>query len=86
YKSGKLERMTTTDPYSVSLSTASRFSQLVNLEGEQAKPNGWDAQSVPPLAKPEDSIIYELHIRDFSNADKGGTPSYNGKYLAFTEG
>ncbi len=86
YKSGKLERMTTTDPYSVSLSTASRFSQLVDLEGGQAKPVGWDAQSVPPLAKPEDSIIYELHIRDFSNSDKGGTPSYNGKYLAFTEG
>ena len=58
----------------------------MDLQGEQAKPAGWDGQNIPPLAKPEDSIIYELHIRDFSNTDKGGTPAYNGKYLAFTEG
>jgi len=75
----------TTDPYSVSLSTDSRYSQLVDLNKAETKPAGWDAQSIPAIAKPEDNIIYELHVRDFSGSDKLGTPAYNGKYLAFTE-
>ncbi|WED22984.1 alpha-amylase [Vibrio sp. JC009] len=81
----RIEWMMTTDPYSVSLSTASRYSQLVDLNGEASKPEGWDSQTVTPQNKPEDNIIYELHIRDFSGSDTVGTKAYNGGYLAFTE-
>lgn len=81
----RIEWMMTTDPYSVSLSTASRYSQLVDLNSNASKPEGWDSQSITPLNKPEDNIIYELHIRDFSGSDTAGTADYNGGYLAFTE-
>ena len=84
-KTGHIEWMTTTDPYSLSLSTSSLYSQLVDLSDPAAKPVGWDAQMIPTLATPEENIIYELHIRDFSASDSKGSPEYDGKYLAFTE-
>ncbi|NOH85379.1 alpha-amylase, partial [Vibrio sp. 03-59-1] len=84
-KTNHLEWMTTTDPYSVSLSTSSRYSQLVDLAASETKPVGWDSQDIKPIEKPEDNIIYELHVRDFSDSDEQGTPAYDGKYLAFTE-
>ncbi|MDF2153956.1 alpha-amylase [Vibrio sp. CAU 1672] len=84
-KTNLLEWVMTTDPYSVSLSTGSLYSQLVDMADEQTKPQGWDTQTIPPIGKPEDNIIYEMHVRDFSGSDLDGTPAYNGKYLAFTE-
>ncbi|WP_211217175.1 alpha-amylase [Psychromonas hadalis] len=84
-KTNKIEWVMTTDPYSVSLSTNSRYSQLVDLNDAITKPAGWDAQTIPTIGEPEDNIIYELHVRDFSGSDTQGTPAYNGKYLAFTE-
>uniref|UniRef100_UPI000688512C alpha-amylase n=1 Tax=Psychromonas ossibalaenae TaxID=444922 RepID=UPI000688512C len=84
-KTNKIEWVMTTDPYSVSLSTDSRYSQLVDLSQADSKPDGWDEQSIPAINKPEDNIIYELHVRDFSGSDQEGTAAYNGKYLAFTE-
>ncbi|EOC1775195.1 pullulanase-type alpha-1,6-glucosidase [Vibrio fluvialis] len=84
-KTRQVEWMMTTDPYSLSLSTSSLYSQLVDLESPQSKPSGWDNQMVPELSAPEDNIIYEVHIRDFSASDTKGTPELNGKYLAFLE-
>ncbi|MFC6440847.1 alpha-1,6-glucosidase domain-containing protein [Bowmanella sp. JS7-9] len=83
--SGKLETLEVTDPYSVSLSTNSRFSQFVNLADEDLKPAGWDEQTIPTIANPEDAVIYEGHIRDFSAMDSSTTQANRGKYLAFTE-
>ncbi|NAX44728.1 MULTISPECIES: pullulanase-type alpha-1,6-glucosidase [unclassified Vibrio] len=84
-KTAQLEWMTTTDPYSQSLSTSSLYSQLVDLTAAESKPDDWDAQIIPELSHPEDNILYEVHIRDFSNSDSKGTAEYNGKYLAFLE-
>lgn len=84
-KTAQLEWMTITDPYSQSLSTSSLYSQLVDLTAAESKPDGWDDQAIPELSNPEDNILYELHIRDFSNSDNQGTAAYNGKYLAFLE-
>ncbi|MDN3611962.1 pullulanase-type alpha-1,6-glucosidase [Vibrio ostreicida] len=81
----QVEWMMTTDPYSLSLSTSSLYSQLVDLDDPQSKPLGWDEHQIPTLAKPEDHIIYELHVRDFSLSDSQGRPENNGKYLAFLE-
>lgn len=84
-KTAQVEWMSTTDPYSLSLSTNSRYSQLVDLSDPATKPAGWDEQMIPTLTNPEDNIVYEVHIRDFSASDSKGTPAYDGKYLAFTE-
>ncbi len=83
---GKIETNLVTDPYSFSLSTNSQRSQIVDLTDDALKPPGWDtlASRKPALAAPEDIVIYELHIRDFSIADQTVPEDYRGTYPAFT--
>lgn len=84
--SGKVERLVTTDPYSLSLSTNSKHSQIVSLDDALSQPEGWHLQQDNPLTAPEDAIFYETHIRDFSYADKQLTnEASRGKYGAFLE-
>jgi pullulanase-type alpha-1,6-glucosidase len=82
----KVETNLVTDPYSFSLSTNSKRSQIVDLTDAALKPPGWDmlASRKPALAAPEDIVIYELHIRDFSIADQTAPENYRGTYMAFT--
>lgn len=80
-----IELLETTDPYSVSLSTNGRYTQFVNLNDNDLKPAGWDNHSVPTVSDPEDIIIYEGHIRDFSILDDSTSPEHRGKFMAFTE-
>ena len=83
---GKFERLITTDPYSLSLSINSEYSQVVDLNASETMPAGWKTQTVPTVEAPEDLILYETHIRDFSAFDsKLSSPSYRGKYKAFSE-
>tara|TARA_R110000737_G_scaffold43716_1_gene64235 strand:+ start:6664 stop:10716 length:4053 start_codon:yes stop_codon:yes gene_type:complete len=79
------EQLAVTDPYAVSLSTNGRYSQFVDLLDEDLKPTNWDAHTVPTITDPEDTIIYEGHIRDFSILDQSTSAAHRGKYLAFTE-
>ena len=81
----KVETTEATDPYSLSVSTNGRYSQFVNLNDDDLKPAGWDDRTVPTVAKPEDIVIYEGHVRDFSIRDQSVTAANRGKYLAFTE-
>ena len=83
-KTGKIEKNLVTDPYSVSLSINSHRSQIVDLGDAALKPNGWDTLSKPALEAPEDSVIYELHIRDFSICDPIVPEDFRGTYKAFT--
>ena len=48
-------------------------------------PPGWQDLAKPPLAAPEDSVIYELHVRDFSIHDETVPPDERGTFKAFTE-
>jgi len=80
-----IETLEATDPYSVALSSNGRHTQFVNLDDADLKPEGWDKHKVPELGAPEDAVIYETHIRDFSILDESTRPEYRGKYLAFTE-
>jgi pullulanase-type alpha-1,6-glucosidase len=73
-----------TDPCSVSLSTNSARSQIVDLEDPSLKPPGWDALRKPPLDAPEDVVLYELHVRDFSASDPSVPEALRGTYRAFT--
>jgi pullulanase-type alpha-1,6-glucosidase len=75
-----------TDPYSLALTTNSQRSIVVDLQDPALKPSGWDRLAKPALAQPEDSTIYELHVRDFSITDETVRPAHRGTYLAFTEG
>ncbi|REL32015.1 pullulanase-type alpha-1,6-glucosidase [Thalassotalea euphylliae] len=83
---GKVEEIVTTDPYSLSLSTNSEYSQIVNLNANYTQPKNWESQAQPALAASEDAVLYEVHIRDFSaNEAKLSNTAYRGKYKAFTE-
>ena len=73
-----------TDPYSVSLSTNSLRSQIVDLADPALAPAGWNTMVKPPLAAPEDIVVYELHIRDFSAYDQSVPADLRGTYKAFT--
>jgi pullulanase len=75
-----------TDPYSFSLSTNSARSQIVDLNDPALMPDGWLETVKPELAAPEDIVLYELHIRDFSITDETVSDDYRGTYMAFTEG
>lgn len=73
-----------TDPYSVSLAMNSTRSQLVDLSNPQLMPDGWMDLSKPPLQNPEDIVVYELHVRDFSVNDPSVPQEMQGTFKAFT--
>lgn len=73
-----------TDPYSFSLATNSQKSQIVNLADLALAPAGWDSLAKPPLTAPEDIVLYELHVRDFSIFDESVPAEQRGTFMAFT--
>jgi pullulanase-type alpha-1,6-glucosidase len=81
--SNKVETFNVTDPYSVNLSTNGVYSQIVDLADPALQPPGWTTFAKPPLAAPEDIVIYESHIRDFSTLDPTVPAEQAGKFLAF---
>ncbi len=81
---GKIETNLVTDPYSFSLSTNSLRSQIVDLNDPALKSSDWDTLQKPSLAAPEDIVLYELHIRDFSIHDQTVPEDLRGTYKAFT--
>ncbi|WP_042414374.1 pullulanase-type alpha-1,6-glucosidase [Streptacidiphilus anmyonensis] len=74
-----------TDPYSVSLSTDSRRSQLVDLDAASLAPQGWQQDRSPKAISAGQQEIQELHVRDFSVADSTVPAAERGTYLAFTD-
>jgi pullulanase len=83
YATNSIVNNEVTDPYSLSLATDSVRSQFVNLDDADLKPAGWDALAKPALAAPEDIVLYELHVRDFSIADASVPAEHRGKFTAF---
>jgi len=75
-----------TDPYSLSLTTDSTRSYIVNLDSPKLLPAAWSTTPVPDTVHSStDMSVYELHVRDFSINDNSVSAFYRGKYLAFTE-
>jgi pullulanase-type alpha-1,6-glucosidase len=74
-----------TDPYSLALTTNSARSVLADLNDPALAPHGWERLRKPALRQPEDSTIYELHVRDFSISDETVPAAHRGTYLAFTD-
>ena len=54
------------------------------IDLRETDPEGWAEDKRPPLASPADSIIYEVHHRDFSVHPSSGI-EHKGKFLAMTE-
>ena len=80
---GQVEHNLVTDPYSLSLSMNSQRSQIVNLGDADLKPAGWSGLMKPMLAAPEDIVLYELHVRDFSVNDLTVPEALRGTFKAF---
>ncbi|CAG0971654.1 hypothetical protein GPROT1_01621, partial [Gammaproteobacteria bacterium] len=81
----KVEKNLVTDPYSFSLSTNSTRSQIVDLNDAALQPPDWTQLAKPVLNAPEDAVIYELHVRDFSIFDETVPEAERGTFKAFTE-
>ena len=82
---GLIEINQVTDPYSLSLSANSARSQIVDLADPALEPATWSALEKPPLPAPEDVVVYELHVRDFSRYDPATSDANRGTFRAFTE-
>ncbi|WP_345021216.1 pullulanase-type alpha-1,6-glucosidase [Streptomyces shaanxiensis] len=74
-----------TDPYSVALTANSERSLVVDLGDKALAPSGWSSYTKPKAVPLKDAQIQELHIRDFSIADKTVPAKDKGTYLAFTD-
>ncbi|MER5445526.1 pullulanase-type alpha-1,6-glucosidase [Streptomyces sp. NPDC002764] len=74
-----------TDPYSVALTADSGRSVVADLADKSLAPKGWSALSKPKAVPLRDAQIQELHVRDFSVADKTVPAKDQGSYLAFTD-
>ncbi|WP_413287709.1 alpha-1,6-glucosidase domain-containing protein [Bdellovibrio sp. HCB337] len=81
----RIETQLVVDPYSKSLSVNSTLSQLVDLQGNAFMPAGWQNMRKPNLSTLKESVLYELHIRDFSVEDDSIPADLRGTYLAFTQ-
>jgi pullulanase len=84
---GKVETNVVTDPYSLGLAANSARSLIVDLDHQSVKPKGWGwgfLSDRPTLRSPEDIVLYELHLRDFSASDASVPAADRGKYRAFT--
>jgi pullulanase-type alpha-1,6-glucosidase len=81
----KVVKNLVTDPYSLSLALNSTRSQLIDLADPALAPEGWNELEKPQLAAPEDIVLYELHVRDFSINDASVPADKRGTFAAFTE-
>ncbi|MGI5510987.1 pullulanase-type alpha-1,6-glucosidase [Streptomyces sp. CA-106131] len=74
-----------TDPYSLALTADSERSLVVDLNDRSLAPSGWSGLKKPKAVPLSSAQIQELHIRDFSVADKTVPARDQGTYLAFTD-
>ena len=84
----KIQNLWATDPYSLSILSGN--SAVVNLNRDEAKPEGWDDVKAPHSQATEADIsamlITESHIRDLTvGTDKGVSAENQGKYKGLSE-
>ena len=72
----------TGDPYARSCGLNGERSMVLDLS--RTDPEGWAEDKAPPL--PPETVIYEIHIKDFSwDPDAGVPPKYRGKFKALCQ-
>jgi pullulanase len=82
---GSIVSHETTDPYSFGLSMNSTHSMIIDLNDPALIPDGWDELEKPAVNAPEDIVLYELHVRDFSAFDESVPEGVRGTFAAFAE-
>jgi pullulanase-type alpha-1,6-glucosidase len=82
---GQVEHNEVTDPYSLTLTTDSQRSVVVDLDDRDLQPQQWRTTASPRLDQTVDQAIYELHVRDFSISDAQVPAGHRGTYLAFAD-
>ena len=70
-----------TDPYAKAAGLNGNRSMVIDLD--TTDPEGWSNDKLYQLDSYTDAVIWEVHVRDFSNTI--ASSQYKGKYLAFTE-
>ncbi|NUU98474.1 type I pullulanase [Marinitoga sp. 1138] len=82
YSYGKYRE--TVDPYSKAVSINSEKSAIIDLN--ETNPDNWNKDIKPPFVNPEDAIVYEIHVKDFTiNENSGISEKLRGKYLGLVE-
>ncbi len=71
-----------TDPYSYATSLNGIRSAIIDLN--DTNPKGWESHSIPETSNACASVIYEVHIKDFT-VHKTSNVKHRGKYLGFVE-
>ncbi|MFF8776380.1 pullulanase-type alpha-1,6-glucosidase [Streptomyces sp. NPDC015140] len=84
-EAGEVVTNKVTDPYSLALTTDSERSLAVDLADPGLAPRGWNSYDKPRAVPLRDAQIQELHVRDFSVADRTADAGHRGTYLAFTD-
>ncbi len=70
---------TVVDPYAKAVGVNGKCGMVINLD--TTDPDGWNKDKKPELKDATDTIIYEMHIRDFSISSTSGISlEYQGKY------
>ena len=72
----------TADIYAKAVGVNGVRGMIINLQ--ETNPANWSDDKKPPLKSFNDIILWEIHIRDFSQDQSSGITN-KGKYLAFTE-
>ena len=74
----------TCDIYAKAVGVNGNRAMVVDLDSTD--PDGWDKDKHITYDSPTDTVVWEVHVRDFSiSPDSGVTDANKGKYLAFTE-
>lgn len=76
------EKDEVTDPYSYAVSLNGIRSSIVDLN--ETNPEGWEEHDIPFQENLCNSVIYEVHVKDFT-IDKSSGSNHKGKYLGFAE-
>ena len=80
---GRVVENRVTDPYSIGLTLNSTHSLVLDIDDPALKPALWSDTPTPPLRHPVDQVVYELHVRDFSRADRTVPEELRGTFAAF---
>lgn len=74
------------DPYATAIGLNGNKGYLIDINARATMSSGWLSDCRPYLAQKEDSIIYELHIRDFTIMPESGVKEeYRGKFMGMSQ-
>ena len=74
------------DPYANGISLNGDQGALVDLNSPELTPINWHRDKRPPLINKQDSILYEMHLRDFTIVPESGvTKELRGKFRGAVE-